>query len=65
VILSLGQNENVCRARRSYDVTVFVVRVISTYVTFYHTVFEKSIGMNLRVAVHEDNQLQFKDGQSR
>lgn len=41
MILSLGQNENVCRARRSYDVTVFVVRVISTYVTFYHTVIRK------------------------
>ncbi|RIA97277.1 hypothetical protein C1645_752475 [Glomus cerebriforme] len=39
-ILACG-NENVREARISYDVTVFVARVISTYVTFYRTTIKK------------------------
>ncbi|GBB85750.1 hypothetical protein RclHR1_01220046 [Rhizophagus clarus] len=34
-------NENVHEARIPYDVTVFVARVISTYVTFYRTTIKK------------------------
>src|SRR5581483_4391397 len=33
--------ENVREARTSYDMTVFVARVISTYVTFYRTDIRK------------------------
>ena len=34
-------DENTRLAQKTYDVMVFVVRVISTYVTFYHAIIHK------------------------
>nr|CAG8661479.1 5656_t:CDS:2 [Entrophospora candida] len=39
-MLASGQ-ENILQAQENHDVIIFVVRVISTYVTFYHAIIHK------------------------